>query len=167
VRCGHDSTIRAGVQVGENGTVGAKPVLRRDVPAHHVTVGTPPESIPVKPGRESVAEDVENANGDRCEERRIEYELPDDLDTFDEFGRDPHPPTDGRSIACPPTIRTFDSPDAAVSSAPMGRRSTPTRLCTPDRSPVIADHRRPSATVGGRWRSSVTVGSCRGTNQSC
>jgi hypothetical protein len=154
VRCGHDSTIRAGVQVGENGTVGAKPVLQRDVPAHHVAVGTPPESITVKPGRESVAEDVENANGDRREERRIEYELPDDLDTFDEFGRDLHSPRltagrlrvrrlSGRSTPRTPPCRLLRWGDVRLRHGfvlRIDRRS----------SPIIGDHRRPLAVVGDR-----------------
>ncbi len=92
VRFGYDSMIRAGVRVGENAMVGAKAILQRDVPTHHVAVGTPAKSISVKPGWESVAEPIEDANEDRREERRIEYDLPPELDTFDEFGRDRNPP---------------------------------------------------------------------------
>ena len=92
VRCGYDSMIRAGVQVEENAMVGAKSILQRDVPAHHVAVGTPAKSITVKPGWESVAEPVEDANPDNREGRRIEYDLPGDLEVFDEFGRDRRPP---------------------------------------------------------------------------
>jgi len=92
VRCGHGAMIRAGVRVNENAMVGAKSVLQRDVPAHHVAAGTPAKSITVKPGWESVAAEVEDANEDNREDRRIEYELPDDLGTFDEFGRERRPP---------------------------------------------------------------------------
>jgi maltose O-acetyltransferase len=92
VRCGYDSMVRAGVRVEENAMVGAKSILQRDVPAHHVAVGTPAKSITVKPGWEPVAEPTEDANEDNREQRRIEYDLPDDLDVFDEFGRDRQPP---------------------------------------------------------------------------
>jgi len=92
VRCGYDSMIRAGVRVGENAMVGAKSILQRDVPAHHVAVGTPAKSITVKPGWESVADPIEDANEDRREQRRIEYDLPNGFDEFDEFGRDLTPP---------------------------------------------------------------------------
>jgi len=91
-RCGYDSMIRAGVRVGENAMVGAKSILQRDIPAHHVAVGTPAKSITVKPGWESVAEPVEDANEDNREQRRIDDDLPDDLEVFDEFGRDRTPP---------------------------------------------------------------------------
>lgn len=84
--------VRAGVHVGENAMLGAKAVLQRDVPAHHVAVGTPATSIRVKPGWESVAEPIEDANTDRREQRRLETELPPALDVFDEFGRDLTPP---------------------------------------------------------------------------
>lgn len=92
VRFGYDSMIRAGVHVGENAMIGAKAVLQHDVPAHHVAVGMPAKSITIKPGWESIADPVENANEDRRAERRIEYDLPADLDVFDEFGRDRSPP---------------------------------------------------------------------------
>jgi maltose O-acetyltransferase len=91
-RCGYDSMIRAGVRIGENAMVGAKSILQRDIPAHHVAVGTPAKSITVKPGWESVAEPVEDANEDNREQRRIDDDLPDDLEVFDEFGRDRTPP---------------------------------------------------------------------------
>ncbi|MFB6270939.1 MAG: acyltransferase [Halobacterium sp.] len=84
--------VGAGVRVGENAIVGARSVVQGDVPDHHVAVGMPAKSIKVKEGWESVAEPVEEANVDRKEERRIEYDLPDDLDAFDEFQRDLTPP---------------------------------------------------------------------------
>ncbi|WP_256686010.1 acyltransferase [Halococcus qingdaonensis] len=92
VRLGYDSMVRAGVRLGENAMLGAKAVLQRDVPAHHVAVGTPATSIRVKPGWESVAEPIEDANTDRREQRRLETDLPPALDVFDEFGRDLTPP---------------------------------------------------------------------------
>ncbi|EMA36507.1 acyltransferase [Halococcus hamelinensis] len=92
-RLGYDSMVRAGVRVGENAMVGARSLLQRDVPDHHVAVGTPAKSVRVKPGWESVADPIENANEDRRDERRLATDLPEDLDEFDEFGRDRSPPT--------------------------------------------------------------------------
>jgi len=91
-RVTYDAMVKAGVKVGENAVVGAKSIVQRDVPAHHVAVGTPAKSVKVKPGWEDVAEPLEDANVDRTDERRIEYELDDDLDVFDEFQRDLQPP---------------------------------------------------------------------------
>jgi len=39
-----------------------------------------------------VAEPIEDRLDRNKEERRIEYDLPEDLDVFDEFGRDLQPP---------------------------------------------------------------------------
>jgi acetyltransferase-like isoleucine patch superfamily enzyme len=86
-----DSMVRAGVRVGENAILAAKSAAQRDIPAHHIAAGSPAESIAVKPGWESVATPLEEANVDRREQRRIEYDLPDDLDVFDEFERDRSP----------------------------------------------------------------------------
>jgi acetyltransferase-like isoleucine patch superfamily enzyme len=83
--------IGAGSRVGENAMVGAKSIVRGDVPAHHVAVGTPARSVKVKPGWESTAEDPGRL-ADNREQRRIEYDLPDDLDPVDEFERDLDPP---------------------------------------------------------------------------
>ncbi|WP_327051128.1 acyltransferase [Halomicrococcus gelatinilyticus] len=91
-RITYDAMVQAGVKVGENAVVGAKSIVQRDVPAHHVAVGTPAKSVKVKPGWEDVAEPLEDANANRKEERRIEYDLDDDLDVFDEFQRDLQPP---------------------------------------------------------------------------
>lgn len=91
-RFGYDSMVRAGVCVGENAMVGAKALLQQDVPAHHVAAGIPAKSISVKPGWESVADPIEEANEDRRDDRRIDYDLPAAMDTFDEFGRDRTPP---------------------------------------------------------------------------
>ncbi|PSP90802.1 acetyltransferase [Halobacteriales archaeon QS_4_69_34] len=91
-RVTYDAMVRAGCRVGENAVVGARAVVQGDVPDHHVAVGAPAESVRVKPGWESIAEPLEAGGESRREERRIEYSLPDDLDAFDEFGRDLDPP---------------------------------------------------------------------------
>ena len=97
-RVTYDAMVRAGCRVGENSVVGARAVVQGDVPDHHVVVGTPARSIRVKPGWEDVAEELEDGRlADRQDEREIEYELPDDLDRFDEFGRDLRPPNRERS----------------------------------------------------------------------
>ena len=84
--------VRAGVRLGENSILAAKSIASRDVPAHHIAAGTPAKSVAVKDGWESVADPLEDANVDRREERRLDFELPDTLDAFDEFGRDRTPP---------------------------------------------------------------------------
>jgi acetyltransferase-like isoleucine patch superfamily enzyme len=84
VRLTYDAMVRAGCEVGRNAMVGARGVVQKDVPAHHVAVGMPAESITVKPGFENVAEPVEGAQVDRRAERRIEYDLEDaDFERFD------------------------------------------------------------------------------------
>jgi len=90
-RITYDSMIRAGVRVGENAIVGAKSIVRRDVPAHHIAVGQPAKSVKVKPGWEAVAAPLDAEGGDK-ESRRIDYGVPDDLEVFDEFQRDLTPP---------------------------------------------------------------------------
>jgi acetyltransferase-like isoleucine patch superfamily enzyme len=91
-RITYDSMVRAGVKVGENAVVGAKAIVQGDVPAHHIAVGSPAKSVKVKPGWEDVAAPLDSGGENRRDERRIEYELPDNLDQFDEFGRDRRPP---------------------------------------------------------------------------
>ncbi|WP_247730240.1 acyltransferase [Halovivax limisalsi] len=91
-RVTYDAMVRAGCQVGENAVVGARAVVQGDVPAHHVAVGAPAKSVKIKPGWEDVAEPLEAGGENRQAERRIEYDLPDDLDVFDEFERDLEPP---------------------------------------------------------------------------
>jgi maltose O-acetyltransferase len=91
-RITYDAMIRAGCKVGENAVVGAKSVVQGDVPAHHIAVGSPAKSVKVKPGWESVAEPLEAGGENRREERKLEYDLPEDIDQFDEFGRDLSPP---------------------------------------------------------------------------
>ena len=92
VRLTYDSMVRAGCKVGENAIVGARGVVQHDIPAHHIAVGMPAKSVKIKPGWESVATPVEDAGVNRQEERRLEYDLPDDLEVFDEFQRDLQPP---------------------------------------------------------------------------
>jgi len=91
-RVTYDAMVRAGNKVGRNAVVGARGVVQKDVPAHHIAVGMPAQSVKIKPGWEDVAVPLDQANENRREERRIEYELDDDLDAFDEFGRDLSPP---------------------------------------------------------------------------
>ncbi|MFC6724521.1 acyltransferase [Halobium palmae] len=87
-RVTYDAMVRAGCVVGENSVVGARAVVQGDVPAHHVAVGMPARSVKVKPGYEDEAEPVGDGRlENRQDEREIPYELPDDLDRFDEFGR--------------------------------------------------------------------------------
>jgi acetyltransferase-like isoleucine patch superfamily enzyme len=92
VRLTYDAMVRAGVRVGENAIVAARSVVQKDVPAHHIAAGSPAKSISVKPGWESVAAPIEDAGEDNRDQRKIEYDLPDDLDRFDEFQRDRSPP---------------------------------------------------------------------------
>ncbi len=91
VRLGYGSMVSAGCRIGENAMVGASAMVRGDVPAHHIAVGSPAKGIRVKPGWESVAEEPgpleNNAAG-----RRLEHELPPDLEPYDEFGRTLSPP---------------------------------------------------------------------------
>ncbi|MEF8814163.1 MAG: acyltransferase [Halovenus sp.] len=94
VRLTYDSMVRAGAKVGRNAVLAAKSVATKDIPAHHIAAGSPAESIAIKPGWESVADSLEDANVDRQESRRIAYDIPDGLDTFDEFDRDLSPPGD-------------------------------------------------------------------------
>ncbi|MFB6280694.1 MAG: acyltransferase [Haloferacaceae archaeon] len=91
-RVTYDAMVRAGCRVGKNAVVGAKSAVQGDVPDHHIAVGSPAKSVKVKPGWESVAEPLDAGGENRREERRIEYDLPPDLERFDEFERDLQPP---------------------------------------------------------------------------
>ena len=88
VRLTYDAMIRAGCKVGENAIVGARAIVQHDVPAHHIAIGMPAKSVKIKPGWEDAAIPIEDAAVNRQEQRRIEYDLPDDLEVFNEFGRD-------------------------------------------------------------------------------
>ncbi|WP_435359585.1 acyltransferase [Haloarchaeobius sp. DFWS5] len=92
VRLTFDVMVRAGCRVEDNAVVGARGIVQTDVPAHHVAVGQPAKSVKIKPGWEDEAAPLDDANVNRQAERKIEYTLPDDLDAFDEFGRDLSPP---------------------------------------------------------------------------
>jgi acetyltransferase-like isoleucine patch superfamily enzyme len=92
VRVTYDSMVRAGVRLGENSILAAKSSIGKDVPAHHVAAGTPAKSIAIKDGWESVADPLDDANVDRREERKLDYEIPDGVEQFDEFERDLSPP---------------------------------------------------------------------------
>jgi acetyltransferase-like isoleucine patch superfamily enzyme len=94
VRITYDSMVRAGVRIGENAVLAAKSIAGSDVPAHHIAAGQPAKSIAVKDGWDSVADPLEDANVDRRDERVVTHEVPDDVDEFDEFGRDLAPPAD-------------------------------------------------------------------------
>jgi len=87
-----DAMVRAGCRVGRNAIVGARSVVQSDVPAHHVVVGQPARSVRIKPGWEEAAAPIDADPPDDRGGRRIEYDLPDDLDRFDEFERDLGPP---------------------------------------------------------------------------
>ena len=87
-RVTYDAMVRAGCKVGENAIVGARAVVQGDVPAHHIAVGMPAKSVKIKPGWEDEAKPTEAGGENRQEERRIHYDLPDDLTPFDEFERD-------------------------------------------------------------------------------
>lgn len=89
VRVTYDAMVRAGVKIGENALIGARGVVQSDIPAHHVAVGMPAKSIRVKPGFEEVAEPVDADVDTPREDREIPYELPDDLEMYDEFNRSP------------------------------------------------------------------------------
>ena len=91
-RVTYDSMVSAGTRVGTNAVVGARAVVQGDVPDHHIAVGMPAKSVRVKPGWEEVAEPLDAGGENRTESRRIDYDLPDDLAVFDEFGRDRTPP---------------------------------------------------------------------------
>ncbi|WP_254272982.1 acyltransferase [Haloarcula marina] len=92
VRLTYDSMVRAGVRVGENAILAAKSIAGKDIPAHHIAAGTPAKSIAIKDGWESVADPLDDANADRRAERELDYDIPEDIDPFDEFQRDLTPP---------------------------------------------------------------------------
>ncbi|MFD1599155.1 acyltransferase [Halobellus rarus] len=93
-RVTYDAMVRAGCRIGENAVVGARSVVQGDVPDHHIAAGIPAKSLKIKPGWEPVADPVEDRLTNRQSERRIDYELPDDLDAYDEFQRDRTPPAE-------------------------------------------------------------------------
>ncbi|MGA9400615.1 acyltransferase [Haladaptatus sp.] len=88
-RVTYDAMVRAGVKIGEDSVVGARAVVQSDVPAHHIAVGMPAKSIKIKPGYEDEAAPLDDGPSTEKESRRIDDELPDDLEQFDEFRRTP------------------------------------------------------------------------------
>jgi maltose O-acetyltransferase len=86
-RVTYDAMVGAGCRVGRNALVGARAVVQSDVPAHHIAVGMPAESVKIKPGFEDEAVPLEDAGERRKEGREVGYALPADLDRFDEFER--------------------------------------------------------------------------------
>jgi acetyltransferase-like isoleucine patch superfamily enzyme len=97
-RLGYDSMVNAGCRVGHNAMVGAGAMVRGDVPDHHIAVGSPAESVKVKPGWEPVATEpgpLEN----RAVERQLDSEVTGEFDSVDEFGRDLTPPAGPGSSA--------------------------------------------------------------------
>ncbi|GAA0672420.1 acyltransferase [Natronoarchaeum mannanilyticum] len=98
-RVTYDAMVRAGCRIGENAVVGARAVVQGDVPDHHVAVGMPAKSVKIKPGWEDVATplDADGVNANRQDERRVERDLPEDFEPFDEFQRDLEPPAPPRS----------------------------------------------------------------------
>lgn len=93
-RLGYDSMVNAGCRVGRNAMVGAGAMVRGDVPDHHVAVGSPAESVKVKPGWETVAREPGPLES-RSVERQLDDEVTGEFESVDEFGRDLTPP--GRS----------------------------------------------------------------------
>jgi maltose O-acetyltransferase len=91
-RVTYDSMVSAGARVGTNAVVGARAVVQGDVPDHHIAIGMPAKSVRIKPGWEEVADPLDAGGENRKEARRIDYDLPDGLDAFDEFQRDLTPP---------------------------------------------------------------------------
>jgi acetyltransferase-like isoleucine patch superfamily enzyme len=89
VRITFDAMVRAGVEIGENALVGARAVVQDDVPAHHIVVGMPAKSISIKPGFEDEAVPVDDEVESGRDGREIPYDLPEDLQVFDEFDRPP------------------------------------------------------------------------------
>ncbi len=88
-RVTYDAMVRAGCRIGENAVIGARAVVQSDIPAHHIAVGMPAKSVKIKPGFEDEAEPLDDANVRREDDRELPYDLPADLDRYDEFQRPP------------------------------------------------------------------------------
>lgn len=86
-RVTYDAMVRAGMKIGEDAVVGARSVVQSDIPAHHIAVGTPAKSIKIKPEWEDEAAPLDDIPPTEKESRRIDYELPEDFEQFDEFQR--------------------------------------------------------------------------------
>ena len=90
-RLTYDSMVRAGCRIGENALIGARAIVQRDIPAHHIAVGMPAKSVKVKPGFEDRAAPTDDLPPNERDERRLEASIPLDTDEFDEFKRDLEP----------------------------------------------------------------------------
>ena len=89
VRLTYDVVVTAGCKIGENAMIGSRAIVTKDIPAHHIAVGTPARSIRVKPGYEDIAEPIDAPVESGAEERLIERNV--DLggeEALDEFRRD-------------------------------------------------------------------------------
>lgn len=91
-RITYDAMVRGGVRIGENALVGARAIVQRDVPDHHVVVGAPARTVRVKPGWEEIARDPDEEHPSNRRSRIIERDIPADIERFDEFERDRTPP---------------------------------------------------------------------------
>ncbi len=93
VRVGYGAMVNAGCRVGENAMVGTSAMVRGDVPAHHIAVGSPAKSVKVKPGWETVADDPGPLT-DRRASRELDRKPKDGVAFFDEFDRNLSPSTE-------------------------------------------------------------------------
>jgi maltose O-acetyltransferase len=91
VRLGYGSMVSAGCRLGRNAMLGAGAMALGDVPAHHIAAGSPAKSVRIKPGWESVADNL-GPLPDNRESRRLDREFPESFEEFDEFGRTLSPP---------------------------------------------------------------------------
>jgi maltose O-acetyltransferase len=91
VRLGYGAMISAGCRIGENAMVGSGASTLGDVPAHHIAAGSPAKSVKIKPGWESVADNLGPLEDNR-ENRQLPSEVPDSIEEYDEFGRTLSPP---------------------------------------------------------------------------
>lgn len=89
VRLTYDVVVTAGCRIGKDAMIGSRAIVTKDIPAHHVAVGTPARSIRVKPGYEEIAEPVDAPPESTVEERLIERNVDLGSEEFlDEFRRD-------------------------------------------------------------------------------
>jgi len=91
VRLGYGAMISAGCRIGRNSMVGSGATTLGDTPEHHIVAGSPAKSVKIKPGWQSVAEDL-GPLPDNRESRRLPTEFPESFDEFDEFERNLSPP---------------------------------------------------------------------------
>ena len=92
VRITQGVLVRAGVRIGENAVIGARANVQRDVPAHHIAVGTPAKSVKIKPGWEEAATPLDAEGETERADRKLDADPPDDVEEFDEFDRNLTPP---------------------------------------------------------------------------